>query len=129
MKNVIASAAVAAVIAAGATYLVLQDAGEKKGVIVVYRDKDNVCQTATTPYMKLNPSKVKWKIDDQFGCVTGTVVVTLEFPAGSLYACNGLSGTQKIECNLEDLRENVPATKYTVVLGSAKEDPELQIEI
>jgi hypothetical protein len=103
--------------------------GAKKGTIVLYRNASNVCRTSTTPFMKLKPSKVKWKIDDEFDCITGSLVVKLEFPTGDLYACNGLTGTREIECDLERLDHNVGATKYNVVFGTEREDPELQIEM
>jgi hypothetical protein len=104
-----------------------------KGTIEVYRDKDNRCQTSTTPFFGVKKStmrKVKWDINDATDC-TASVDVEIRFdkaqvPVDPLASCVK-KGKRKIEC---DLRDAMTGTyPYSVYLGTAKEDPELQIEM
>ena len=105
-----------------------------KGTIEVYRDKDNKCQTNTTPFFGVKKStmhKVKWEIeDDRTGC-TVSLDVEIKFDKAPgqtdpLPSCVK-KGKQKIECDLAGAP--VGLFPYSVYLGTAKEDPELQIEI
>jgi len=108
--------------------------GEKKGTVVLYRDEANACKSITTPYFKAFKSsgKVKWKIDDEFECITGDLKVILKFDKGDadpLPSCLK-EGTNKIECDLDHITAPIPKRKYSVWLGGTKlEDPELQIEM
>ena len=103
-----------------------------KGTIEVYRDKANKCQTSTTPFFTVRKSmrKMKWDINDVSGC-TASLDVEIKFDKASvqvdpLQGCVK-KGKQKIECDLRNA--TVGSYQYSVYLGTAKEDPELQIEM
>jgi hypothetical protein len=103
--------------------------GRGQGTIVLYRDAQGVCQTSTTPFMRARRGVVRWKVDDEFDCVTGNLRVSLRFPAGPLAVCNGASGTRDIQCDLTKLKSAVSRTKYDVLFNGQVEDPEIQIEM
>ena len=105
----------------------------REGAIEAYRDKSNTCQTNTTPFFgvrKTTMRKVKWEIIDRTGC-TASLDVEIRFdkaPAQGdpLQGCEK-KGKRKIECDLRSAP--VGTYSYSVYLGNAKEDPELQIEM
>ena len=108
----------------------------KKGTIEIYRDKDNVCQTNTTPFFKVKKSEqanVEWKIiDDQTGCLDASdAVVEIRFdkndpdPLGSCEKKN----KRKIECPSAPAPNGPAQYEYTVWLGTSREDPVIQIEM
>lgn len=108
---------------------------EKKATIVMYRNAAGQCATTTTRYVKVPPNgKIRWKIDDgdtEPGCITGSLKVFVRFPAGTLDACNGASGTNNIMCDAP--ADATRVIKYDVLYGETfaspitTEDPEIQI--
>jgi hypothetical protein len=109
----------------------MMNAPLREGTIELWRDANNTCHTQTTPYFKVKKrqqSKVKWTIIDKTGCATATDV-EIKFDKGDddpLPACTK-KGRRKIECPLPDNALEGPR-KYSVFLGSEKEDPVLEIE-
>jgi hypothetical protein len=104
-----------------------------QGSIQVYRDKDNTCRTSTTPFFAVKKStmrKVKWEIADRSSC-TASLDVEIRFDKaptqGDPLAACVKKGKRKIECDIRSAP--VGTYPYSVYLGTAKEDPELQIEM
>lgn len=119
-------------LAAAATAFLFFRRGDKKGTIVLYLDKNNVCQTITTPFFKAFKAngKVKWKIDDEFDCLGNNVVrIVFDKPGyPDIFPSCSKEGRSTIECSLEGV--NPTLTKYSVYIGTRRtEDPELQIEV
>ena len=111
----------------------------RKARIEVWRDKDDHCQTKTTPFFKARRSgNGTWEIRDDSRCLdSDAAYVEISFDdkkeTNPLQVSCSRRGKRKIECRVRgdaDLR----IYKYSVLIHPAtgpdgKEDPEIQIEM
>lgn len=103
-----------------------------KGTIEVYRDAKKECRTNTTLFFSVKKDRervAEWKIEGDQSCLK-TLDVELKFDKGQgdpFPTCDK-KGKRKIECDLRPVTSE-GVFGYSVWLGSATEDPEIQIEM
>jgi hypothetical protein len=100
-----------------------------EGTIEVWRDNMDACRTKTTPYFRVSKANKRyaiWKIVDRTNC-TREYDVEIKFDkkaSDPVPSCNK-RGRSRIQCDVRSSTDGL--YDYSVWIGTAKEDPEMDI--